>query len=649
MWPDLIARSKAAGLNTIETYTFWNLHERKRGVLDFSGRLDLRRFCDLAQAQGMHVILRVGPYICAETNYGGFPAWLRDVPGMQMRCWNAPFMREMERWIRTLADYIRPLCAPSGGPVILAEIENEYDALMPVYGEDGRRYMEWALELARSLGLGVPWLTCVPATGGLRAIHNSAVTSQLLADFRTAHPDQPMLWTEYWPGWYRTFGHPPTLRPASEIAFYLAVFFAAGGAGSNYYMWQGGTNFGREGMYLSPPEYGLDSPLDEYGLPTTKANHLARLHRILDEYAPVLLACDRPETDSPAPAVTAYRYRSSRATLAFLVNEDASNAATVETADGRFTLPPLSVSLFADGELRLNTAEVRREDEIARGLVPIAQPSLVFDSLPEPLPGAWPEAARSGNVVPQPIDQLLSTRDESDYCWYETEIELTAKQAGAGVLRLDRAADLVRVFVDGKHAGDSPTPLQEDRGRNDTDAFSQEIQLRLTPGRHTLSLLCCALGLIKHDVMIGMMNMAEEKKGLWGPVRWNGAPLPGPWRMQPMLLGEKACLPQDGDILAPWRPSAEGVGKPLQWFRASFRRPPGEGPFAVDLQGMNKGLIWVNSHCLGRYWLISGGDSGEPTQRYYHLPTSWLEERNTMIVLEEGAADPSAIRLCTCA
>jgi beta-galactosidase len=127
MWPGTLRHMRKSGLNTVETYVFWNLHERKRGVLDFSDRLDLVHFCRLAHAEALHVILRIGPYICAETNYGGLPGWLRDVPDIQMRTDNEPFKREKARWVRLVAELIRPLCAPHGGPVILAQIENEYD------------------------------------------------------------------------------------------------------------------------------------------------------------------------------------------------------------------------------------------------------------------------------------------------------------------------------------------------------------------------------------------------------------------------------------------------------------------------------------------------------------------------------------------
>ncbi len=151
MWRSLMQHSQEAGLNAIETYVFWNLHERRRGVYDFSDRLDIRRFLDIAHELGLYVILRIGPYICAETNYGGLPAWLRDVPGIRMRTDNEPFLREMERWVRLLCDYLRPYFAPQGGPIILAQIENEYGNIAWRYGEDGERYLHRLAEMTRTL------------------------------------------------------------------------------------------------------------------------------------------------------------------------------------------------------------------------------------------------------------------------------------------------------------------------------------------------------------------------------------------------------------------------------------------------------------------------------------------------------------------
>src|SRR5579883_1179592 len=166
LWPELMRRSKEAGLNAIETYVFWNLHEHQRGRFDFSDRLDLYRFCQLAQEHGLYVILRIGPYICAETNYGGLPPWLRDVPGIRMRTWNEPFMHEMERWVRFLVEYMRPLFATNGGPIILAQLENEYNAIASTYGEPGQRYLQWASNLGQAVRLDVPLIMCFGAAEG---------------------------------------------------------------------------------------------------------------------------------------------------------------------------------------------------------------------------------------------------------------------------------------------------------------------------------------------------------------------------------------------------------------------------------------------------------------------------------------------------
>src|SRR5690606_25162979 len=159
----LIARSKEAGLNTIETYVFWNLHERRRGVLDFSDRLDLLRFCQVCQEHGMHMILRIGPYVCAETNFGGLPPWLREIPGLRTRTYSPPFLQEMERFVRTLCEHLRPMFAPRGGPIVMAQLENEYNNIAWKYGEEGQKYLQWCVDLGKSLNLGVPLVQCVGA------------------------------------------------------------------------------------------------------------------------------------------------------------------------------------------------------------------------------------------------------------------------------------------------------------------------------------------------------------------------------------------------------------------------------------------------------------------------------------------------------
>ncbi|MBC8170358.1 MAG: beta-galactosidase, partial [Anaerolineae bacterium] len=370
MWSQLMQRSKAAGLNTIETYVFWNLHERQRGVFDFSERLNLYHFCELAQAHDLYVILRIGPYICAETSYGGLPIWLRDLPGIQMRTCNEPFMREVDRWVRYLVRYLSPLFAPNGGPIILTQIENEYDNIAPTYAEEGQKYLEWISQLAVSLDVGIPWVMCHGAGAGTIGTINDFYGHKGLERHYREHPDQPALWTEAWPGWYNVYGYPQHVRSPQDVAYAVARFFAASGAGVNYYMWHGGTNFNREAMYLQATSYDFDAPLDEYGLLTTKSNHLKRLHHILHDLSGLLLDVEQPDVENLGPDQVAFRHRSQQGSVLFLCN-DAKETASVLIAGVAHHLAPDSVRILKDGVMLIDTSEVRLEDFVTRAMQPL--------------------------------------------------------------------------------------------------------------------------------------------------------------------------------------------------------------------------------------------------------------------------------------
>jgi len=659
-WPDLMRRSREAGLNTIETYVFWNLHERRRGVLDFSGRLDLQRFCECAAAEGLAVILRIGPYICAETNYGGFPPWLRDVPGMQTRTYNEPFMEEMARWMRALVDYLRPMFAPQGGPIILAQVENEYANVAKLYGADGERYLDWAVALGRSLDLGVPWILCAGGAEGAIETINGFFPHEGIEEHFRKHPGQPALSTELWPGWYQVWGAAHMKRPPETIAYATARFVAAGASGVNYYMWFAGTNFDREAMYLQTPHYGFDGGLDEFGLPTTAWGHLGKLHRLLAENAELLLENDRALPIELGPKQAAYVYGSGYEALAFVCNDDTEHRAEVAFDERPFKLAPRSVQIVAGGKVLFDTAKVDRKAVVCRAYKPVKVALAKFRQWAEPMPDAQPEGIGEGLEAPQPMEQLALTQDETDYCWYEAALAVAGRQAGEGTLTFDQAGDVLHVFVDGRLRATTPAPLAEDRGVVDGQGYRHEFKLKLSPGRHKLQVLACALGLIKGDWMLGMRNMVEECKGIWGPVRWNGKPLGGPWRMRPGLVGEYAGLYSGGGLLAPWKPVPRGAGKPATWYRTRFAAPKGTSPLALDLGSMQKGLAWVNGQCLGRYWLVPSTEErgpwlawmldrsslGRPTQRHYHVPREWLDRENTLVLFEEQGGDPSGVKIC---
>ncbi|HNT33836.1 MAG TPA: beta-galactosidase [bacterium] len=661
MWPDLMKRSRAAGLNTVETYVFWNLHEPKRRVYDFSDRLDLLQFCRVAQQHGLYVILRIGPYICAETNYGGFPFWLRDVPDMQMRTFNTPFMLEMGRWVRFLCNHLNRMFAPNGGPIIAFQLENEYSLVALHYGDSGQRYLRWTVDLAQELNLGIPLIMCCGSAPGAIETLNGFVMHPKVQEHVKNHPGQPVLWTENWPGWYDTWGYAHRSRSAEHVAYSVARFFAEGGAGVNYYMWHGGTNFGREAMYLQTTSYDYTAPLDEYGLPTTKSNHLTQLHHVLWEHADLLLEKSRVEPQLVGDNQWIYVYENGTDSLAFLCNDDENKSATISHLGQGYELPALSVILISKGKVLMNTARVAPVSVVQRSVEPISDILAPFECWAEPLPTDWPEGVRAPIRSAAPEEQLQFTQDETDYCWYETRLNIAPSEAGKGELLLEGVADVVYVFVDGQICATTPVPLPEQRGKVDEEGFHQKFELHLNAGTHDLSLLCCAVGLIKGDWMIGYENMVNERKGLWGKARWKGRTLHEPWRIQPGLVGEHCRLFGSAGALVPWQPDGTPQrGKPLCWLRTRFSRPEGLSPLTLDLVGMGKGLIWLNGHCLGRYWLTPGlGDMNpskrsvieeqrvnEPTQRYYHVPSEWIQDENVLVLFEEVGGDPSLIRLC---
>src|SRR5579875_2341969 len=136
-WRDRLRMAKAMGLNTITVYTFWNEHEPKPGVFDFSGDNDVAEFIREAQQEGLYVILRPGPYVCAEWEFGGFPPWLLKDPKMALRTTYPGYMDPVRSYLKRLAQETAPLQVGNGGPILAVQIENEYGS----YGAD-HAYME---------------------------------------------------------------------------------------------------------------------------------------------------------------------------------------------------------------------------------------------------------------------------------------------------------------------------------------------------------------------------------------------------------------------------------------------------------------------------------------------------------------------------
>lgn len=309
-WADRIRKARLMGLNTIETYVAWNAHEPRLGEWTASGALDLARFLDLVAAEGMHAIVRPGPYICAEWHNGGLPVWLTSAPGIRLRESDPVYLAHLRRHLEHVYEIVGPRQIGLGGPVILVQIENEYGA----YGSDAA-YLRELVRITRDAGITVPLTTVdqpqpeMLVAGSLPELHRTGSfgsdIEQRLATLRAHQPTGPLMCSEFWDGWFDWWGGTHHTTSAETAAGHLEALLAAG-ASVSIYMFHGGTNFGltnganHKGRYLPiVTSYDYDAPLDEAGEPTEK---YWAFREVIGRYAGV--PEEQPTRSQAAPELT---------------------------------------------------------------------------------------------------------------------------------------------------------------------------------------------------------------------------------------------------------------------------------------------------------------------------------------------------------
>jgi len=313
-WRARMKMAKAMGLNTIATYVFWNVHEPQPGVWNFTGDADLPEFLREAQQEGLYVILRAGPYSCAEWEFGGFPAWLLGDPKMEtaLRSNDRAFMVPAERWIRKLGQEVAQFQIGRGGPIIAVQMENEYGD----FGSD-QEYLKHLRTIFLNAGFTDALLFTTNPTRGEKngslpgtyaavnfGIGHAAQGLDFLAQMR---PGEPLFAAEYWPGWFDHWGQAHQTRPiAPQIADLETIL--SRGASLNLYMFHGGTSFGfmsgaswTDNQYMPDvTSYDYDAPLDEAGHPTPK---YYAYRKVFEKYAGHALSAvpQPPPTIAVAP------------------------------------------------------------------------------------------------------------------------------------------------------------------------------------------------------------------------------------------------------------------------------------------------------------------------------------------------------------
>ena len=284
-WRDRIAKAKMMGLNAIETYVCHNLHEPKPGQFDFAGMLDLEAFLGEIHRAGLYAIVRPGPYICAEWENGGLPAWLSARPGVEFRCMNPAFLAANDRYLNTVLPLVKKHLYTAGGPVIMLQIENEYGS----YGND-KAYLRHVRQICLDNGIDVPLFTSDGPDdwmlqGGtipecFQTVNFGSRSAEAFAQSRKYRPEGPDFCMDFWNGWFDHWGEEHHTRAADDVAQELDAMLKTG-ASVNFFVFCGGTNFGftagangngdRPGDYApTVTSYDYDGPLTEWGDPTPK-------------------------------------------------------------------------------------------------------------------------------------------------------------------------------------------------------------------------------------------------------------------------------------------------------------------------------------------------------------------------------------------
>ncbi len=585
-WEHRIQMCKALGMNAVCIYIFWNIHEQKEGQFDFTGNNDVAEFCRIAQKNGMYVIVRPGPYVCAEWEMGGLPWWLLKKKDIKLRERDPYFMERVKTFEEKVGEQLKPLTIQNGGPIIMIQVENEYGS----YGED-KPYVSEIRDCLRSIYgkelslFQCDWSSNFEKNGldDLTWTMNFGTGANIDDQFRRLgelRPNAPKMCSEFWSGWFDKWGARHETRPAKDMVDGMDEMLSKG-ISFSLYMTHGGTSFGHWAGANSPgfapdvTSYDYDAPINENGLATPK---FWELRKMMEKYNDGKKLPNVPK--APMPIITVPKFE---------LKEFAS------IYDG-----------FDWEYLRSSerTGDLKTFEELDMG---------------------WGMVLYSTR-----LPQIDDIKVEGVY----------PNDAFTCTLTID-AHDYAQVFIDGKYIG------KVDRVKNEKSLTlpaikqGQELQIlvegmgRINFGRAIKDFK----GLVSKPTITAELHShlggVDKTEVTFTPNQWECMRIPDNYE-----VAVKALEKQQKEPLTRESISVTRIGRTMRYAWDSedlcFGRGYYRGYFNLSKVGdtflnfetWGKGQVWVNGHAMGRIWSIG------PQQTLY-VPGCWLKkDKNEIIVLD---------------
>ncbi|MBV4360621.1 beta-galactosidase [Pinibacter aurantiacus] len=529
-WQHRLQMAKAMGLNTVCAYLFWNVHEPKPNEFNWNDMADAAAFCKLAQEAGLYVILRPGPYSCAEWEFGGFPWWLLKKKDIKLRTQDPYYLERCKIYLKEVGRVLAPLQITNGGNIIMTQVENEYGS----YGND-KEYIGKIRDYLVEAGFTIPLFTC-DGPSQLKSDVRDDIFSvvnfggnpeESFKYLRNIRAEGPLMCGEFYPGWFDSWGTKHHMGATGGVVKDIK-YMLDHKASFSIYMAHGGTSFGLWSGANCPPflpqtsSYDYDAPISEAGWTTDKFYALRKLFGQYLQEGETL-----PEVPAANPMITIAPFK------------------TTEVAP-----------LFSNLPASINSVQIKNMEEFDQGY---------------------------GAIL------------------YRTKLTADAKNVD---LNIKEVHDLAYIFINGKKMATL------DRRRNESVCKLASIK-----NGDVLDILVEAMGRVNYG------GHLHDRKGITQGVNIvdaNGkSKSVENWQVFPIELNNNS-------IPANLKFTSGKTDMPA-FHKGTFTiSKPGDT--YLDVSQWGKGLVWVNGHCLGRFWNIG------PTQTMY-LPGPWLKEGSNEVVL----------------